>query len=127
MSNPVIGVPVVGVPVTDQDRAIEFYTEAFGFTTRTDTPLPQLGSRWIVLAPPGADAAATGIALVQAGDGLPAGVETGIRLAVADAAAKHAELTDRGVPVGELLRWPGTPPMFTVTDQDGNGLEVIEQ
>jgi hypothetical protein len=46
---------------------------------------------------------------------------------VADAAAKHAELTDRGVPVGELLRWPGTPPMFTVTDQDGNGLEVIEQ
>ncbi|BCJ37056.1 glyoxalase [Actinocatenispora thailandica] len=127
MSNPVVGVPVVGIPVADQDKAVEFYTDAFGFTVRMDMPLPQLGSRWIVLAPAGADAAATGIALVQAGDGLPAGVETGIRLAVADAAAKHAELAGRGVGVGELLRWQGAPPMFTVTDPDGNGLEIVEQ
>ena len=28
----------VVVPVSDQDRAIEFYTEALGFEKRTDVP-----------------------------------------------------------------------------------------
>ena len=28
--------------------------------------------------------------------------------------------------VGELLRWPGAPAMFSFRDLDGNGMEVIE-
>ena len=40
-------------------------------------------------------------------------------------AAVHADLQTRGVDVGELLRWPGVPPMFAVRDQDGNGLEIV--
>ena len=54
-------------------------------------------------------------------------METGIRLTTPDAAAAHADLETRGVDVGELLRWPGVPPMFAIRDQDGNGLEVVEQ
>jgi catechol 2,3-dioxygenase-like lactoylglutathione lyase family enzyme len=117
-------VRTVGVPVTDQDRALAFYVDTLGFEKRLDAPVEQLGGRWIEVAPPGA---AITIALVPARDGLPAGVETGIRFTTPDAAAVHADLVGRGVEAGELLRWPGVPPMFKVRDPDGNGLEVVEQ
>lgn len=68
----------------------------------------------------------TSIALVPAGEELPAGVETGIRLTTEDAAALHADLLARGVDADELLRWEGIPPMFAFRDQDGNGLEIVE-
>ena len=43
---------LVGIPVTDQDRALRFYTETLGFELQMDVPLPQQGSRWIVVADP---------------------------------------------------------------------------
>ncbi len=113
----------IGVPVTDQDRALAFYTEKLGFETRRDVPLPQFGGRWIEVAPTGATIT---LSLVPARDGVPAGIETGIRLAAEDAAAVHAALQDRGVDVGKLLRWPGVPAMFAFHDEDGNGLEIVE-
>jgi catechol 2,3-dioxygenase-like lactoylglutathione lyase family enzyme len=113
----------IGVPVSDQDRALEFYLETLGFEKRRDVPAPQLGGRWIEVAPPGG---AITIALVPERDKAPAGVETGIRLKAHDAAAIHGELQARGVEVGELLRWPGVPPMFLLHDPDGNGLEIVE-
>jgi lactoylglutathione lyase len=117
-------IATIGIPVTDQDRALEFYTETLGLQKQFDLPLPQLGSRWITIAPPGG---ATTIALLRARDGVPAGVETGIRLASPDAAAAHQRLGECGVDVGELLRWDGVPPMFAFHDPDGNGLEIIQQ
>ena len=114
----------VGVPVSDQDRALAFYAGTLGFETRLDVPVEQLGGRWIEVAPPGAS---TTIALVPTRDGVPTGVQTGVRFTTRDAAAVHADLQTRGVDVGELLRWPGVPPMFAVRDQDGNGLEIVEQ
>jgi len=57
---------------------------------------------------------------------VPAGVETGLRLATSDADGAHADLDARGVHVDEVLRWPGVPPMFTLRDQDGNGLTIVE-
>jgi lactoylglutathione lyase len=113
----------VGIPVTDQDAALKFYAETLGFEVRVDTPVPQLGSRWIMLAPPGSEVM---IALVAEHDGVPAGVETGIRFHTPDAAATRAALQDRGVEVGELLRWPGVPAMFEVRDRDGNRFEIVE-
>src|SRR5437762_1438986 len=76
------------------------------------------GQRWIEVAPPGATMT---IALVPAHEGVPAGVETGIRFTTADADADHAALRTAGVDVDpEVLRWPGVPPMFAFRDQDGN-------
>ncbi|MGK5550841.1 VOC family protein [Actinomadura kijaniata] len=115
----VTGIRTVGVPVADQDRALDFYVGVLGLEKRLDAPVAELGGRWIEVAPAGA---ATSIALVP-GEG---GTETGIRLTVADAAAAHRELTARGADVGELLRWPGVPPMFALRDPDGNGLEIVE-
>jgi catechol 2,3-dioxygenase-like lactoylglutathione lyase family enzyme len=120
----IVGVHTVGIPVSDQDRALGFYADVLGLDRRVDAPVPQLGGRWIEVAPAGS---ATSLALVPTRDGLPAGVETGIRLTTPDAAALHAELAAAGVPVGELLTWPGVPVMFGVRDPDGNGLEVVEQ
>jgi len=113
----------VGVPVRDQERALEFYVSVLGFEKRLDVTYGPAG-RWIEVAPAGAR---TSIALVPEHDGAPAGVETGIRLLTADAAADHASLLARGVDTGDLLHWPGVPPMFAFRDADGNGLELVEQ
>src|SRR3954467_5341318 len=75
-------VRTVGVPVTDQERALEFYGGVLGFEVRLDPPFP--GGRWIEGAPPGAT---TTIALTATSDGTPAGVDTGVRFTTPAAAA----------------------------------------
>jgi catechol 2,3-dioxygenase-like lactoylglutathione lyase family enzyme len=116
-------VRTIGVPVRDQDKALHFYTRVLGFDTRMDVSLAT-GMRWIEVAPPGAS---TSIALVLEHDGVPAGVETGIRLRTDDADADRATLLARGADTGEVLRWPGVPPMFAFRDQDGNGLVIVQE
>ncbi len=123
MSTAITGVRTIGVPVTDQDRALEFYVGTLGLDKRLDAPVERLGGRWIEVAPPGST---TTIALVPAHPGATTGVETGIRLTTADAASLHKEMVARGVDVDELLRWEGVPPMFAFRDPDGNGLEIVE-
>jgi lactoylglutathione lyase len=119
----ITGVRTIGVPVRDQDKAVEYYTGTLGFTKRLDVPIGG-GGRWIEVAP---DGAPTSIALVQAKDGVPAGVDTGVRFTAADAAAVHAELLAAGADVDDVLRWPGVPAMFAFRDRDGNQMEVVEQ
>jgi catechol 2,3-dioxygenase-like lactoylglutathione lyase family enzyme len=116
-------VMTIGVPVSDQDRALAFYLETLGFRTVRDVPAPQIGGRWIEVAPP---AGSVTIALVPSRPDAPAGVETGIRFTAPDAVAAHAALSSRGVEVDELLRWPGVPPMFAFRDPDGNKHEIVE-
>jgi catechol 2,3-dioxygenase-like lactoylglutathione lyase family enzyme len=117
------GIRTVGLPVTDQDRAVEFYVGVLGLEKRLDVSAEQLGGRWIEVAPPGS---ATTIALVPAMPGSVTGVDTGIRLTTADAASLREDLRARGVEVDQLLRWEDAPPMFAFRDPDGNGLEVVE-
>src|SRR3954470_6762718 len=84
------------VPVSDQDRAIEFYVETLGFEKRADTPFGN-GYRWVEVAP--ADAVTT-IAIVPPPEGTPAGnAQTGIALDTLDIEADHAELKARGVDI----------------------------
>ena len=116
-------VRTVGIPVTDQDRAVEFYVDRLGLEKRLDMPLPELGGRWIEVAPSGSEMT---LAVILARPDLPSGVQTGIRLGTDDAAALRDDLQGRGVDVGELLKWPGIPPMFTVNDPDGNVLSITE-
>jgi catechol 2,3-dioxygenase-like lactoylglutathione lyase family enzyme len=100
------GVGTVSVPVGDQDRAVEFYVDALGIEKRLEVPTPG-GDRSIVVAPLGLPG--TILALVTAHPGVPAGVETGIRLTTRDADATHARLLSQGVKVGEVLRCPDVP------------------
>lgn len=116
-------VRTIGVPVRDQDRALAFYTSVLGFDPSLDVPMGG-GGRWIEVAPPGGG---TTIALILAKPGAPAGVETGIRMCAIDADAFRRHLLDRGASADEVLRWPGVPPMFAFRDQDGNGLEIVQE
>jgi catechol 2,3-dioxygenase-like lactoylglutathione lyase family enzyme len=113
----ITGVGTVAVPVTDQDRALEFYVGRLGFETRRDLPFGE--ARWIEVAPPGA---ATTIALV------PPGIPAGIRLTTQDAGADHADLRSGGVDTDpEVMRLPEAPPMFALRDPDGNTLILVEE
>ncbi len=115
----------VMVPVSDQDRAIEFYVDNLGFEKRVDIPFGD-GNRWVEVAPSGA---ATSIALVQPREGESAGVEARVALDCGDIDAIHASLRERGVDVDpEVMRMGGpVPPMFFFRDQDGNRLLIVEQ
>jgi len=118
------GVRTVSVPISDVDRALEFYTRKLGFEKRLDVPYGE-GRRWIEVAAPGA---LTSIALSPPGPGQAPGVDTGIRFVTGDVEADHADLKARGVDVDpEILRWPSSPPMFQMRDPDGNMLRVIQR
>ena len=109
------------LPVSDQDKALEFYTGTLGFETRIDGSFGD-GQRWIEVAPPGA---ATTIALVPQGSS--AGVE--VSFATDDAEADHAAMLSAGVEAdAELMRLgDGVPPMFAFRDPDGNAFRMVER
>jgi catechol 2,3-dioxygenase-like lactoylglutathione lyase family enzyme len=115
-------VRTVGIKVADQDDAIAFFVTTLGFEKRLDAPVSPT-TRWIEVAPPGA---ATSIALEASDGATDVGVDTGIRFTVPDAEMEHAAMRERGVNVGELLRWDGVPPMYTFDDPDGNRFYVVE-
>lgn len=117
-------VSTVMVPVTDQDRAIEFYTEKLGFETRADIPFGD-GERWVEVAPPGA---ATTVALIPPREGESVGIETRMALRSTDIDADHTDLLSRGVDVDpEVMRMGDpVPPMFFFRDQDGNRMFAVQ-
>lgn len=102
-------VGTVLIPVSDQDRALEFYVDTLGFEKRLDGPFGE-GGRWVEVAPPGA---ATRSRSSSRGDGDPTGTE--VSFATTDAEADHARLRARGVDAdAELIRMgESVPPMFT--------------
>ncbi len=118
-------ISTVCVPVSDQDRAIAFYTETLGFEKRVDVPFGD-GYRWVEVVPGDAD---TTIAIVPPPPGKPTGdIETGISLQTDDIDALHAELKSRGVDIdAEVSRMSGpVPPLCWFRDPDGNRLLIVE-
>ncbi|MGO4420721.1 VOC family protein [Streptomyces sp. MCAF7] len=114
----------VAVPVSDQDRALDFYIGTLGFEKRADVPFGD-GHRWIEVAPVGGAAA---ISLVLPMEGQSPGGETGIILTSEDIDADHAALRDRGVDAdAEVQRWGApVPPMFSFRDPDGNKFMIVQ-
>ena len=120
-------VGTITVQVSDQDKALEYYTQKLGFEIRSDLPMGP-GQRWIEVAPPGAQSR---ILLYLATPDMPGagsyeeaqarlGKVTGMVLEVDDMEATFAELKSRGVtiteePVQQPYGWWGS-----FSDQDGN-------
>jgi catechol 2,3-dioxygenase-like lactoylglutathione lyase family enzyme len=122
-STTIADVRTIGINVGNQDDAVAFYIDNLGFEKRLDAPISPT-MRWIEVAPPGAG---TSIALQAADGAADVGVDTGIRFTVPDAEAEHAAMRERGVTVGELLRWDGVPPMYSFDDPDGNRFYIVEE
>jgi catechol 2,3-dioxygenase-like lactoylglutathione lyase family enzyme len=122
MPTTITTIRTVAVPAQDQDKSVAFFTEALGFEKRMDAEL-SAGFRWIEVAPPGS---AVSVAIVAASPNLPSGIDTGIRFVTTDAEAEHASMERNGVDVGDLLRWPGVPLMFSFRDIDGNVFYLAE-
>ncbi|TDO50708.1 catechol 2,3-dioxygenase-like lactoylglutathione lyase family enzyme [Kribbella sp. VKM Ac-2527] len=106
---------LVSVPVSDVDRAKEFYVDKIGFNPDHDHRVTD-ELRFVQLTPPGS---ACSIAI---GSGMPQaepGSVRGLQVVVADVAAARKELEGRGVEVSEIQEFPwGTFVFFA--DPDGN-------
>ncbi len=122
---------VVVVPVTDVDRAKDFYAGKLGFAVDHDTKIGP-GMRVVQLTPPGSGCS------VVVGEGvvpdMPPGSLKGLQLVVRDLQAAREELVQRGVDVspvqvlGESPR-PQPDPLDNVgfvffADPDGNAWAV---
>ena len=84
----------VGVPVSDQQRALEFYTQKLGFRIITDQPFDGK-QRWIEL---GVGRSGTGIALfTPSGHEDRIGTFTGISFLADDVKETCGELAAKGV------------------------------
>ena len=118
-------IATVVIPVSDQERAIEFYVGKLGFAKRVDAPFGD-GLRWVEV---GVDDEATTIALAPPPEGASTGgKETGISLHTEDIDAYHAQLKDGGVDVDDQVMRLGdpVPPMFWLRDPEGNSLMVVQ-
>ncbi len=117
---------VVVVPVTDIDRAKEFYLGKLGFHLDADTqPTPEM--RVVHMTPPGsACSVVIGPALISTD--APGGAAARLQLVVGDIGAARAELTGRGVEVSEIQQLdPRDGGKFIFfADLDGNQWAVQE-
>lgn len=106
---------LVIIPVTDVDRAKEFYTEKVGFHADYDQRVNER-LRFVQLTPPGS---ACSIALGEGLTDAAPGSVKGLQMVVSDIEAAHKELIERGAPVSEIedLAW-GRFVYFD--DPDGN-------
>ena len=133
-------IEVLTLPVSDVDRALQFYTEKLGFALDVDYQ-PNDGFRVVQLTPPGsATSVQLGIGLTNA----QPGSTRSTYLVVADLEAAHRELTERGVSPSAVRHkadydWqgdfvPGLDPdrrdyasFFDFADPDGNTWTVQER
>jgi len=115
---------LIPLPVSDVDRAIEFYESRLGFTKDVDVT-PADGVRVVQLTPPGSGCSVgfgTGLD-VYAGE--PGSVR-GLHLVVEDIEQARAELLGRGVEVGDIHDFGGGVRGAEFADPDGNGFELQE-
>ncbi len=111
---------LVAIPVTDVDRAKDFYVRA-GFNADHDHTVSD-EIRFVQLTPPGS---ACSIALGKGVTEAAPGSVQGMQLVVSDIEAAHRELSDRGIEVGEVQSFPWGRFVF-FADPDGNRWAVQE-
>ena len=107
---------VVQVPVSNVDRAKEFYTEKLGFVLDHDVEhIP--GMRVVQLTPPGSP---TSVVIGTGMTAMAPGSLEGLQLVAPDLPALRAELVDRGADISEVQDMGGV--LFAYfSDPDGNG------
>ena len=105
---------LVMVPVSDVDRAKEFYVRA-GFTADHDRTVSE-EVRFVQLTPPGS---ACSIAVGRGLTGMAPGSLDNLQMVIADADATYADLVGRGIEVSEVDPQPWGR-FLHLADPDGN-------
>ena len=86
---------LVAIPVSDVDRAKDFYVDQAGFVADVDIEVGD-GMRFVQLTPPGS---ACSIAIGKGVTDAPPGSVQGVQMVVSDIRAAQAALAARGVDV----------------------------
>ena len=109
---------LIHIPVSDVDRARDFYVQQCGWELITDHV--QMGDMRIVqIVPPGSGCAILMGRNIPEITDMPVGVQKGIHLVVADMEAARDQLSANGVELGELQDLGGV--LYTrFADPDGN-------
>jgi predicted enzyme related to lactoylglutathione lyase len=110
---------LVPVPVSDVDRAIDFYHKKLNFSLDHDIPVSD-DTRFVQLTPPGS---ACSILLGNGVTEMSPGTQLGLQVVVEDVHAVWEELKSNGVDVSEVVDegWG----LFTYfSDPDGNSWAV---
>jgi catechol 2,3-dioxygenase-like lactoylglutathione lyase family enzyme len=111
-------VQLLSVPVSDQDRARDFYVGVLGFALVSDTQLgPDM--RWVMVSPPGGQTALT---LVTWFPSMPAGSLKGLVLETDDLDGDVARLKADGVAIDGGIEDAPWGRFAQFEDPDGNGL-----
>ena len=111
---------LVAVPVSDVDRAKDFYTR-IGFNADHDHQVND-ELRFVQLTPPGS---ACSIAIGTGVSDMEPGTLHGLQVVVDDADAAHAHLVEQGVEAGEVQDLPWGRFVF-FADPDGNRWSIQE-
>jgi predicted enzyme related to lactoylglutathione lyase len=111
-------VQLFSIPVSDQDRARQFYVDVLGFEVVNEADMGP-DRHWLQVRPRGSE---TSITLVTWFDSMPAGSLRGLVLETDDLDAAIADLATRGLDVsGGIIDEPwGRFAQFE--DPDGNGM-----
>ncbi|MEU3395871.1 VOC family protein [Streptomyces filamentosus] len=116
-----IKLELIGVPVTDVDRAKAFY-ERVGFHADHDVTVSE-DIRFVQMTPPGS---ACSIAFGKGITEMTPGSLDNMQVVVDDIERAHAELTARGVEVGEIEDLPWGSFVY-FADPDGNRWAVQQK
>ncbi len=100
-----VNLEIVSIPVSDVDKALEFYHERLGW--RLDADIKNGDVRVVQITPTGA-----GHSSIAFGKGIPMATPGSMRhleLVTSDIVATQKELVERGVKVTEVYHGPGSP------------------
>lgn len=112
---------LVNIPVSDVDRAKEFYAVKAGFNADHDHDVGG-GIRFVQLTPPGS-ACSISIGTGLSDERAQPGSVQGMQLVVTDIERAYAELSARGVDVSDIQDFPWGRFVY-FSDPDGNGWAV---
>jgi catechol 2,3-dioxygenase-like lactoylglutathione lyase family enzyme len=137
-SSTISAVATLFVPVSDQDRALEFYVERLGFEKRADFEYGG-DKRWVEVAPP---ESANALALVAPAEGSAAPTAAArCALTTSDIDGLVEKLRDHGIDVEDVGRAGGArtgllstdvtvtdpfPPQCCFRDPDGNRFLLVQ-
>ncbi|MFN8420405.1 MAG: VOC family protein [Anaerolineae bacterium] len=124
-TTPEMRLEVVALPVTNVDRARDFYAEKIGFNLDFDAS-PSEKVRVVQLTPPGsACSIVMGTGLGDISEMKPGSIK-GLHLVVKDVSEVRESLLNRGVDVSDIVEYDRGIKSAFFSDPDGNSWELQE-